>query len=152
MASTLERFHYTSSSSLSLTVHGAPFYPQPFECPAARDLLGACDVGECVADIECEEGKMCCSNNCNQRMCVDPRPISPACVAIVERLSANVSYVPQCLPSGDYRPLQCIREEGEDQLCWCVNTLTGIPYTTTHNDHYPDCARKCSVHTYTTQQ
>ena len=120
---------------------GTPFYPPPSVCPEASDILGACDVGECVTDVECVGRGLCCPNNCNQRMCVEPVTASPACKAIVERLSANVSYVPQCLLSGHYRPLQCRRVD-EEQVCWCVNVLSGLPYTSTYNDRYPDCERE----------
>ena len=87
---------------------------------------------------------MCCPNNCNQRMCVPPIAVSPACEAVVAQLTPNASYIPQCLSSGDYRPLQCSGDTGE-RLCWCANTRTGIPYTSTFNDHFPDCERTCSA-------
>ena len=86
---------------------------------------------------------MCCPNTCNQRMCVEPVPVSPACRVVVAQLSPNASYVPECLSSGDYRPLQCSGDTGE-RLCWCANVRTGVPYTSTYNDRFPDCKRKCS--------
>lgn len=126
------------------TVPGAPFYPPPTVCPEAADILGACNVGECVRDADCEGKGMCCPNNCNKRICVEPIAASPACEAVVNLLSPNVSYVPECLHSGDYRPLQCSGATGA-QLCWCVNVLTGVPYTSTYNDRYPECERKTAL-------
>ena len=128
-----------------LIVSGAPFYPPPFVCPESTDLLGPCDVSECVTDVECVGVGLCCPNNCNQRICVRPVAASPACSAIVQALSANVRYIPQCLASGDYRPLQCSGED-DQQICWCVNVLSGIPFTTTHSSFYPDCDSKTHTH------
>ena len=125
---------------IQLTESGVPFYPPPHECPDSSDIIGACDVSDCSADIECEEGKMCCLNNCNQRFCTEPRPVdSPPCRAIVDRLSANISYIPQCDNDGYYQPIQC-SGEGENRMCWCVNVFSGVPFSrTTSNRDSLDC-------------
>lgn len=91
-------------------------------------------MSDCLADTECEEGKMCCLNNCNQRFCTEPRPVdSPPCRAIVDRLSANISYIPQCDTDGYYQPIQC-SGEGENRMCWCVNVFSGVPFSRTTSD------------------
>jgi hypothetical protein len=121
-------------------VPGAPFYFPPLECPESTNVLGPCDISECVSDTECGGGRMCCLNNCNQFMCVEPTVASPACRAIAGRLSPNVSYVPECLESGNFRPRQCTGE-GEQRMCWCVNIIHGTPFTPTSNDVDLDCTR-----------
>ena len=119
----------------------APSYTL-FECPESRDLLGDCDESECMVNTECREGKMCCLNNCNQRSCTEPHTSDIAgCRAIAQYLStSNASYIPQCDSVGQFTPLQCTGE-GENKLCWCVNIITGNPFTELSSDDDIDCRR-----------
>ena len=87
---------------------------------------------------------MCCPNNCFQHMCVEPIVATPICTKVVERLGSNASYIPQCTTAGDYQALQCVTAEST-RLCWCVNAATGIPFTDTFNDRFPDCNSESSV-------
>ena len=140
------------------TVPGLPFYHPPAVCPDSSDNLGPCDISECQSDMECREDreeedetedeyeedngndKMCCLNNCNQMSCTRPTTASPACRAVVQRLSANFSYIPQCDADGDYQPVQCTGE-GTTRRCWCVNVRSGIPYTTFSSNDDLNCKR-----------
>lgn len=121
---------------------GAPFYPPSRVCPDASYVLGSCNQSECQFDTDCRQGS-CCLNNCNQRVCVMPVVELPVCTSVVNRLSSNASYVPQCLDSGYFRPMQCLTIESGDELCWCVNSITGVPFTDTSNDGFPDCNSEC---------
>ena len=105
------------------TVPGAPFYPPPTECPTSSDLLGACDVSECLVDAECGSEEMCCLNNCNERSCTLPVASIPACRATVQRLGANVSYIPQCSATGNFQPVQCMTGGEGEVLLVCQCTL-----------------------------
>lgn len=123
----------------------APFYPPLMVCPNETNILGACDASECTTDDDCEGETRCCSNNCYQRMCVEPIALLPACASITSRLSPNVSYIPECEEeSGEYLPRQCSGGAGERQ-CWCVNVLSGVPYTSPEDDPSLKCGRMCSI-------
>lgn len=113
-------------------------------CPEESYVLGACDTSECGIDADCDGETLCCPNNCYQQVCVEPIALLPACGSIVSRLSPNVSYIPECDESGEYLPQQCAEIEMTEK-CWCVNVLSGVPYTRASSDASLECTSKCPV-------
>lgn len=98
------------------------------ECPDSSDVPCAQAQGSCrEEEFMCEEGEMCCDNDCASALCISTTLGSPCFTAVQLAASTNTSkllgrYKPQCTTQGLFREIQC-----HAHYCWCVVSQSGVP-------------------------
>ena len=97
-------------------------------CPDNSDVPCLEARGSCQEeDFLCDEGEMCCDNDCATSICISTKPDSPCFTAVQLAVSTNASnmfgrYKPQCTTQGLFREIQC-----HAHFCWCVESQSGVP-------------------------
>lgn len=98
-------------------------------CPPRNKVPCAKLVGGACRDpaYPCEEGRVCCDNECASAFCLRLADLKP-CLKAQQILQGNSTtpllgaYSPKCDEKGQFQELQC-----HERHCWCVDNATGRP-------------------------
>lgn len=124
-----------------------PYYEISSQCPISNsDGVDTCAISDalCSSNSDCSNGELCCRRD-GCKVCTTPERTSTPCLSLLTT-DTNVlelvgQYTPQCLDDGTFAPVQC---HGSTGYCWCVNTLTGVPISSSaERGRTPCCISKC---------